>query len=121
MGVDYADIAVRATPDEVQNLVQQAFSTNGFEVSWASGTKGKAEKGRKGMNIAFGALAQYYGIDFEIIPLQGGTTLRLHKANTGLAGGLWGMSKVNKQFNGLADSIAGWFQQQGRLVGVQKV
>jgi len=118
--VSYADITVRGSVENVQNLVQTAFSANGFTVQWAGPTKGKAEKGSKGANIMLGPLAQYYGVDFQIFPAQGAAVLRLEKSNTGLAGGLWGMSKVNKQFNDLADTMASWFQQQGVLQAVQK-
>lgn len=118
--VSYADIAVKGSVQNVQNLAQTAFVANGFTVKWESPTMGKAEKGRKGMNIAFGAFAQYYGVDFEIHPAQDGAVLRLHKSNTGLAGGIWGAMKVSKQFEQLSDTIAQWFQQQGVLQGVQK-
>jgi hypothetical protein len=116
----YADIAVKSNVDNVQNLVQQAFTASGFAVKWESGLKGKAEKGSKGLNIALGALAQYYGIDFEIHPGGEMATLRLHKANTGLAGGIIGVARVGKQFNRVTDTLAGWFQQQGVLQGVKK-
>ena len=118
--VAYADIAVKGSVQNVQNLAQTAFAANGFTVKWQSPTKGKAEKGSKGLNIAFGALAQYYGVDFEIYPAQEAAVLRLHKSNSGLAGGVWGLMKVNKQFDELSDTIAAWFQQQGVLQGVQK-
>ena len=118
--VSYADIAVKGSVQNVQNLAQTAFASNGFTVKWENPTKGKAEKGSKGMNIAFGALSQYYGVEFEIFPGQDAAVLRLVKANTGLAGGVWGVMKVSKQFNELADTIAAWFQQQGVLQGVNK-
>lgn len=116
----YADIAVKANVDSVQNLVHQAFSANGFSVKWESGLKGKAEKGSKGLNLALGALAQYYGIEFEIYPAGELATLRLHKSNTGLAGGIIGVSRVNKKFSELTDTIAYWFQHEGVLQGVKK-
>jgi len=118
--VSYADISVNGSVQNVQNLAQTAFASNGFTVKWENATKGKAEKGSKGLNIALGALAQYYGVDFEIYPGQSGAVLRLHKSNTGLAGGIWGMMKVSKQFEELSDTIAAWFQQQGVLQGIQK-
>jgi hypothetical protein len=118
--VSYADIVVRGSVANVQNLVQTAFAANGFSVKWAGPTRGKAEKGSKGLNIAFGALAQYYGVDFEIYPAQDAATLRLQKSNTGLAGSLVGVALVNKKFNDLADTMASWFQQQGVLQAVQK-
>jgi len=67
-----------------------------------------------------GALAQYYGIEFEIHPAVNASTLRLHKANPGWAGGLSGASKVEKQFNELSGQLAGWFRGKGILLGVQK-
>ena len=45
---DYTDIAVKGSVDNVRNLVTQVFAANGFQVSWAAATKGKAEKGSKG-------------------------------------------------------------------------
>jgi len=116
----YADIVVKGSVENVQNLVQHAFAASGFAVKWAAPTKGKAEKGSKGLNIAFGALAQYYGIDFEIYPAHEAATLRLLKANTGWAGGVIGAMRVNKQFEEVADTIAAWFQQQGVLQGLAK-
>lgn len=118
--VSYADIVVKGSVANVQNLVQTAFSASGFTVKWAGPTKGKAEKGSKGANLMLGALAQYYGVDFEVFPAKDMATLRLEKSNTGLAGGILGMAKVNKQFDRLADTLASWFKQQGVLQAVQK-
>jgi hypothetical protein len=55
LGTHTTDIAVRGSIDNVRNLVQTAFGAQGFAVNWAGPMKGKAEKGSKGMNIAFGA------------------------------------------------------------------
>ncbi len=117
---NYADVVVRGSVENVQNLVSHAFGANGFKVGWATATQGKAEKGSKGMNLAFGAFAQYYGIDFEILPAKENVVLRLYQANSGYAGGLWGASKVRKQFDGLTQTLAAWFQQQGVLVAAEK-
>ena len=118
----YTDIAVKSAVQNVQNLVQHAFAANGFEVKWENATKGLAEKGSKGVNLMLGALAQYYGIEFEIYPQAQAeaATLRLHKANTGWAGGYLGARKVEKQFEQLSDTLAAWFGQQGVLQGVRK-
>ncbi len=118
--VKYSDIAVRGTVENVQSLVQQALVGNGFQVKWEGPTKGTAERGSKGANLMLGALSQYYRVDFEIYPMASGATLRLLKGNTGMAGGLLGMSKVNKQFVQLSDTLASWFNQQGVLEGVKK-
>ncbi|MGI0149954.1 MAG: hypothetical protein ACREDF_10560, partial [Thermoplasmata archaeon] len=88
--VDYADIAVRGSVDNIRNLVTHAFGANEFHVSWESPTKGKAEKGRKGMNIAFGALAQYYAVEFEVFPGPDGAVLRPYQSVSGWWSGMWG-------------------------------
>ncbi|HEY7587545.1 MAG TPA: hypothetical protein VIB49_02195 [Thermoplasmata archaeon] len=112
----YADIAVKGSVQNDQNLVQSAFVANRFSVKWESAVRGKAEKGSKGMNIAFGAFAQYFGVDFEIYPAGEGATLRLLQANTGWAGGAIGAHRVKKQFEELHGLLSSWFRQQGLLV-----
>ena len=116
----YADIAVKGSVENIRNLTQQAFSSNGFDVKWDSQLKGRAEKGSKGANIALGVLAQHYAVDFEILMASDGGTLRLVKTGSGMAGGLLGMRKVNKQFDLLSDTLASWFTQQGLLIGIKK-
>ena len=116
----YADIQIRADPQGAQGIAAQAFSTYGFRVTWENATKGKAEKGSKGGNIALGALAQYYAINFEIHPAQGGTVLRLIQGNSGMAGGIMGVAKVRKQFRGVSDNIADWMRANNMLVAYQK-
>jgi hypothetical protein len=89
LGTHYTDIAVRGSIDNVRNLVQTAF----------------------------GALAQYYGVDFEIGSTPEGAVLRFIKANTGWAGGYLGARRVEKKFEELGNLMTAWFQQQGVLVG----
>ena len=117
---NYADIAVRGSVENVQQLVQTAFVSNKFAVSWASAVKGRAEKGSKGLNLALGALAQYYAIDFEIYPGADNAVLRLYQANSGWAGGAIGAHRVKKQFEELHNQLVSWFQQQGVLAGSVK-
>jgi len=117
LGTHYTDIAVRGSVDNVRNLVQTAFAAQGFDVNWAGPMKGKAEKGSKGMNIALGALAQYYGVEFEIASTPDGAVLRLIKANTGWAGGYLGARRVEKKSEELGTLMASWFHQQGVLMG----
>lgn len=85
---DYADFAVQGSVDNVRNWVTQAFGANQFQVSWESPTQGKAEKGSKGMNIAFGALAQYYAVEFEVFPGPDSAVLRLFQSVSGWWGGV---------------------------------
>jgi hypothetical protein len=118
--VAYSDIAIRTDPASAQNIVVQAFTANGFGVTWQAPLKGVAEKGSKGANIALGALAQYYGIDFEVHPQPHGVTLRLIQKNTGMAGGLLGVSAVKKKFASVSDQIANWMQINGMLLAYTK-
>ena len=116
----YADIAVRGSVENIQNLVLQAFTWNGLTVQWDSALKGKADKGSKGANILLGAAAQHHAVTFEIYPATEGGTLRLLKVDSGAAGGLLGMRSVNKQFDKLTDILSSWFKQQGLLLNVKK-
>jgi len=116
----YADIAVKGPVENIRNLTQQAFTSNGFDVRWENQMKGRAEKGSKGANIALGVLAQHYSVDFELLTAAEGGTLRLVKSGSGMAGGLLGMRRVNKQFDLLSETLASWFTQQGLLIGVEK-
>ena len=117
---DFADIGVSAPVNMIQNYVNQAFVANGFSVVWADQLRGKAEKGSKAANFLGGSLAQYYAVDFQIYPSGAGATLRLMKGNTGLMGGLWGMHKVEKQFNQLVDTLTAWFMSQKLLMQAAK-
>ena len=116
----YSDIAVRGSVENIQNLVLQAFTSNGFTVQWDGALKGKADKGSKGANILLGAAATHHSVSFEIYPASEGGTLRLIKAGSGASGGLLGMRSANKQFEKLTDTLSGWFSQQGLLLGVKK-
>ena len=116
----YADLVVKGSVDNVKNLAQQAFATNGFSVNWLSPMSGRAEKGSRSANIALGVLAQHYAVDFQISPAAEGGTLRLIKSGSGMAGGLLGMRKVNKQFDLLSDTLSSWFKQQGFLLSLKK-
>jgi len=106
----YADIAVRGSVENIQNLVLQAFISNGFTVQWDGALKGKTDKGSKGANILLGA-APTPCVTFEIYPPTEGGTLRLLKVGSGAAGGLLGMRSVNKQFDKLTDTLSSWFKQ----------
>lgn len=120
MGTSYYDLYVKGSVENVQQIVHNAFQANGFAVNWAGPTKGKAEKGSKGANLMLGALAQYYGVEFEIAPNPNGAALRLLKSNSGWAGGYLGARKVEKQFLALGDQLAAWFQSQGVFLGRQQ-
>lgn len=97
-----------------------AFDANAFHVTWETATRGKAEKGSKGMNLAFGALAQYYAVEFEVYPGPEGAVLRLFQSVSGWWGGVWGRSKVKNEWKHLIDTLSSWFRQQGVFMGVRE-
>lgn len=117
--VNYGDIVVKGSVENVQNLVAQAFAANEFRVGWENATKGKAEKGNRALNLVGGALAQYYAVNFEIYPGTEGVTLRLMQGNSGAAGGIVGAIRVKRKFEDLYQLMSTWFQQQGVYVGGQ--
>lgn len=45
--------------------------------------EGEGGKGSKEMNIAFGALAQYYAVEFEVFPGPDGAVRRLFQSVSG--------------------------------------
>ncbi len=116
-----AEITVKGSVENIRNLTQQAFASNGFNVTWETPSKGKAEKGSRGANIAFGGFAQHHAVGIEIFPGTTGGTLRIATlGRPGLTGGMLGARKVSKQFELLSDTLASWFNQQGLLLGVKK-
>ena len=117
----YADITVKGSVENIQDLVQRAFGYNGFIVRMESGTKGTAERGSKGANVLLGALATHHKVEFEILPAAEGGTLRLVKKGSGVSGGILGMRKANKEFEKLTDILASWFKEQGLLLDLKKV
>ncbi len=117
----YADISVKASVENIQDLVRRAFGMNGFNVNMLDASKGRAEKGSKGANVFLGALATHHVVGFEIMSSSQGGTLRLTKTGSGASGGLLGMRKANKEFEKLTDTLASWFKEQGVLLDVRKV
>jgi hypothetical protein len=49
--VKYADISFKASPSEIQAIVQQAFGIGGFQVQMVAASAGRAEKGSTGANV----------------------------------------------------------------------
>jgi hypothetical protein len=77
-----------------------------------------ASKGSKGMNIAFGAFAQYHEVWFSFATMPDGNIhLRLYRSGSGIAGGLIGMSSVKKSFRAIVAQAEATFQHAGVLLG----
>lgn len=116
--MSHTDIFVNGSMENVRQAVLQAFEHNQFRVQWSSETAGKAVKGSKGKNIALGAFAQYYEMDFQIMAVADGSlALRLVQSNTGMAGGILGAVKVKRQYEDIVNGLSGYFQSQGIYKG----
>jgi hypothetical protein len=116
--MEYTDIFVNGSIDNVKQAVQQAFEHNKFSLDWQSEMAGKAKRGSKGMNIAFGAFSQYYEMDFQIMSMPDGSlSLRLIKSTSGWAGGAIGAHKVKQQYSDIVNGLSNYFQGQGILKG----
>jgi hypothetical protein len=116
--MEFTDIFVAGASGNVKQAVQHAFEFNKFAVQWQSEFSGKASKGSKGANIALGAFAQYYEIDFQIMTApDNSTVLRLVKSTSGWAGGAIGAHKVKKQYAEIVDGLSNYFQSQGLYKG----
>jgi hypothetical protein len=114
----FTDIFITGSPENARQAAQQAFEYNKFKVQWLTDFVGKATKGSKGMNIAVGAFAQYYEIDFQIMAANDGSVaLRLIQSNSGWAGGIIGASKVKKQYEEIVNGLSSYFQSQGLYKG----
>ena len=117
----YAELTVNGSMENLRNLTQQAFASNGFNITWENPSKGKAEKGSRGANIALGGFAQRHVVGIEIFPGTQAGTLRIETlGRPGMTGGLIGARKVSKQLDTLSETLAAWFTQQGLLMGVKK-
>ncbi len=111
---------MKGSIENVHNMVDRAFTLNGFKVLWTTPTKGKAEKGSKGASLFLGAAAVHHSVELEIFQAGEGGILRLTKTGSGAGGGLLGMRKANKQFEQLTDTLSSWFKEQGSLINVRK-
>jgi hypothetical protein len=116
--VEYTDILVSSPIEDVKEMVQQVFQQNGFKVQWSSEYDGKASRGSKGKNIAFGGFAQYHEIDFRITPAPDEiVTVRLIKSTGGWTGGLLGRRKVKKQYEKIVKMLSDHFSSIGTYKG----
>lgn len=108
----YVDMLVEKPIQNVKQAVQQVFEQNGFNVRWNEQYTGKATRGSKGMNIAFGVFAQHYEVDFQVIPWsERATAIRLIKSSSGWWGGALGAHKSEKQYQKLVEVVSSQFEK----------
>lgn len=116
---EYADIALQVTPEQARDAVVRELAARGFRVAFHDPWNATAERGSKGMNVAFGALAQYFRISVQIFQGPAGeTVVRLLRDPVGYWGGLVGRARVSGTFKQVVNDLISAFHQQGLLVGV---
>lgn len=121
--VESVDLAVRVPPDEARAAAVGELSRLGFCTNFTDPWHGVAERGSKGMNVAFGAMSQYFRIDVHLLTGPNGeTVIRLLRAKTGYftGGGLVGRSRTATTFRQVVYDLEQGFQQRGLLLGVSK-
>ena len=116
--MEYTDIFVAGSAQNVKQAIQQAFEYNKFTVVWQSEFDGKAMRGSKGANVVLGGFAQYHEIEFKIMTAADNSqALRLIKTSSGWVGGALGAHKVKKQYAEIVDGLTNYFQNQGLYKG----
>lgn len=120
--VEFADVAVRLEPGDARDAIAGILGAHGFQVSFLDPWNAVAERGSRGMNTVFGALAQYYCVGLSVFGGPGGeTVVRLLRAPTGYwtGGGLVGKARVSGAFARITNEVIEEFTRRGVLVGVQ--
>jgi hypothetical protein len=110
--VKYTDILVEKPIQNAKQTIQRIFEQKGFKVEWNDQYSGKATRGSKGMNIAFGAFAQHYVIDFQVTPSSDQVTaIRLIRSSSGWWGSVAGAYKTEKQYKKIVDMVSNQFEK----------
>ena len=114
---------VRVPPDQARAVAVEEFSRLGFRTGFTDPWHGVAERGSRGKNIAFGAMAQYFRIDVHVLTGPNGeTVIRLLRAKIGYwtGGGLVGKSRTATTFRQVVYDLEQGFAQRGLLLGMSK-
>jgi hypothetical protein len=116
-----AHLYISGDPGRARSTLDMMFQHDGFRVEWSpDGWTGTAKKGSLGANIMLGAFAQYHEIwfTFQTMP-DGNVHLRLYRQGSGVAGGVWGWSKVKKSFREIVGRVEATYHHHGVLLGSQ--
>jgi len=114
----YTDLFLSGTIDSVKQATQSVFSQNKFDVKWESAFAGKATKGSKAANVALGAFAQYYQIDFQVFSMPNkDIALRLIHADAGGWGSVAGIAMSSNKYKKTINMMVNQFQVMGIYKG----
>jgi hypothetical protein len=119
--VECTDLFVRLSVDEARDAVCEELARMGFRLTFSDAFNGVAERGSKGMNVAFGAMAQYFRIPFQLFGgPEGQTVIRLMRAHTGYwtGGGLVGRARVSGAFKQISNDLIQGLTARGVLADV---
>jgi hypothetical protein len=116
------DIFVRLSLPEAGDAVAEEFGRLGFRMTFTDQFNAVAERGSKGMNVAFGAMAQYFRIGVQLFAgADDQTVIRLLRSPTGYwtGGGLVGRARTAGKFKQISNDLIQAFHQRGVLADVQ--
>ncbi len=113
-----AILTLRGDPAAQRDTLRSLLTGQGWLVILdPSGWDGKACRGNKVLYAVFGALAQYFEVQFQFRALgDGQTALRLYRSVSGFMGGLIGAHRVRKSFRETVTLIEHFFAGRGELV-----
>ena len=117
MAVQGYDFTLQGDPARVRATAQSALESRQFRLEWHDDWTATAERGSKVGNAIGGAFAQYFKVGVAIRSAdEGHSVLRVEKQSSGAMGGLWGMSKTNKNLTALSEELEATFGAAGVLV-----
>ncbi len=113
-----AHLYISGDPERARATLGELFTREKWRVEWnPDGWSGVAKKGNKGLNIAFGAFAQYHEVWFAFITMPDHNIhLRIYRSGSGIAGGLIGVSSVKKSFRNIVQQVEATYHNAGVLL-----
>jgi hypothetical protein len=116
MTVKYTDFYLSGDPGSARTTVEEALRERKFQVSWEDDWSGIAVRGKKGVNIALGAIAQYFKVGITLMSAAPGQTIvRIERLSSGWAGGAIGASRTTRMLAGLTSELESTFARAGVL------
>ena len=111
------EFTVTGDPARAKQTAATALEAREFVMHWTDDWSAKAVKGSKGKAMLLGAFAVYMEVGVNVRALDDvNSVIQIHTLTTGMMGGLWGVSKTNKNFVQLRDELGATFDSAGVLV-----
>jgi hypothetical protein len=115
--VNYADIHVRCSQYDIQNIIQTVMYHEGYTMQWYSSVEGIASRGSKTGNFFLYPYVRYTEVVFQIYPMQDKSVIRVIKSFRGFFGGrrVFDYTAIEKGFIDIVNHITYFFQSRGLL------